>query len=123
MKWLTLLYPPAWRARYESELRALIADQGNSARLALDLIRGAVDAWLTGPRWGRRALTFWGAALAFVATTALWSIARRALAPMPDLESAFETLYWIVYIGFVTWLSQQHGVACDLTRFGRGRPQ
>jgi hypothetical protein len=46
MTWLVRLYPPAWRRRYGRELADLIATQPASYGLAMDLIAGAVDAWL-----------------------------------------------------------------------------
>jgi hypothetical protein len=44
--WLVRLYPPAWRRRYGRELAALIATQPASFGTAIDLIAGALDAWL-----------------------------------------------------------------------------
>jgi hypothetical protein len=44
--WLIRLYPPAWRRRYGPELAALLAAQPGSFRTAVDLVAGAVDAWL-----------------------------------------------------------------------------
>jgi hypothetical protein len=44
--WLIRLYPPAWRRRYGRELAELIAVQPMSFRTAVDLVAGAVDAWL-----------------------------------------------------------------------------
>jgi hypothetical protein len=46
MTWLIRLYPPAWRRRYGRELAELLATQPVSFRTAIDLIAGAVDAWL-----------------------------------------------------------------------------
>jgi hypothetical protein len=46
MTWLIRLYPPSWRRRYGPELAALLAAQPASARTAVDLVAGAVDAWL-----------------------------------------------------------------------------
>ena len=46
MTWLIGLYPPAWRRRYGRELAELIAVQPMSFRTAVDLVAGAVDAWL-----------------------------------------------------------------------------
>lgn len=46
MTWLVWLYPPAWRRRYGRELSALIAAQPASFRTAMDLVAGAVDAWV-----------------------------------------------------------------------------
>jgi hypothetical protein len=46
MTWLLALYPPRWRRRYGDELRALIASQPFSLHATIDLIAGAIDAWL-----------------------------------------------------------------------------
>lgn len=47
MKLLLLLYPPAWQRRYRREVELHLEDTGASGlRTALDLIAGAVDAWL-----------------------------------------------------------------------------
>ena len=46
MTWLIRLYPPAWRRRYGRELAALLAAQPMSFRTGVDLVAGAVDAWL-----------------------------------------------------------------------------
>jgi hypothetical protein len=43
--WLIRLYP-AWRRRYGRELAELLAAQPASFRTAVDLVAGAVDAWL-----------------------------------------------------------------------------
>jgi hypothetical protein len=43
---LVRLYPAAWRARYEAELRDALALRPLTARDRLGLIRGALDAWL-----------------------------------------------------------------------------
>jgi hypothetical protein len=45
--WLIRLYPPAWRRRYGRELAELIATQPASFGTAIDLVAGAIDAWLT----------------------------------------------------------------------------
>lgn len=50
MIWLLKLYPRAWRARYEAEIRELIATERRTPRLAADLIAGAIDARLN-PQW------------------------------------------------------------------------
>ena len=44
------LYPPAWRARYGDELRALLDDSGGGARAAASLAWHAVPAWVSPPR-------------------------------------------------------------------------
>jgi hypothetical protein len=46
MTWLLALYPPRWRRRYGDELRGLIDAQPFSLHAAIDLIAGAIDAWL-----------------------------------------------------------------------------
>jgi hypothetical protein len=43
------LYPARWRERYEDEVRALIDARPARTRDALDLARGALDAWLHPP--------------------------------------------------------------------------
>jgi hypothetical protein len=43
---LVRLYPPAWRDRYCAELEDLLADRPPTARDRLDLVRGALDAWI-----------------------------------------------------------------------------
>lgn len=54
------LYPPSFRARYGSELAALLEDTGRSPRATLDLVVGALRAWLrpalTGTDGPRRRL-------------------------------------------------------------------
>ena len=46
MTWLLALYPPRWRRRYGDELRDLIGSQPFSLHAAIDLVAGAIDAWL-----------------------------------------------------------------------------
>ena len=46
MSRLVRLYPAAWRARYESEFQALLADRPPGLGDVVDTIRGAVDAHL-----------------------------------------------------------------------------
>ncbi|CAA9548064.1 MAG: hypothetical protein AVDCRST_MAG88-559, partial [uncultured Thermomicrobiales bacterium] len=66
MKGLLRLYPRDWRRRYEAEVAALLEEQRASPTVILDLLRGALDAYLQpqrepgggrGQRWtppGRR---------------------------------------------------------------------
>ena len=44
------LYPPAWRARYGDEVRALLEDSGGGPRAAVSLAWHAVPAWAWPPR-------------------------------------------------------------------------
>ncbi len=46
MTWLLHLYPPRWRRRYGEEFVALIAAQRFSFLTVLDIIGGALDAWM-----------------------------------------------------------------------------
>ena len=46
MTWILWLYPPRWRHRYGEELRALVDAQRFSIGNAIDLIAGAIDAWI-----------------------------------------------------------------------------
>lgn len=46
MTWLLALYPPRWRRRYGDELRELLREQRFSLHALVDLIAGAIDAWL-----------------------------------------------------------------------------
>jgi hypothetical protein len=46
MTWLLTLYPPRWRRRYGDELRTLIESQPFSIQAVIDLVAGAIDAWL-----------------------------------------------------------------------------
>ena len=41
-----MLYPPPWRRRYADEVAEMLAHQGFSLRVAVDLIAGAIDVWL-----------------------------------------------------------------------------
>jgi hypothetical protein len=44
--WLLKLYPPRWRRRYGAELTELVVAQPFSIGAAVDLMAGAIDAWL-----------------------------------------------------------------------------
>jgi hypothetical protein len=46
MTWFLKLYPPRWRRRYGAELADLVATQPFSMGAAIDLVAGAIDAWL-----------------------------------------------------------------------------
>jgi hypothetical protein len=46
MTWLLRLYPRGWQRRYGAEVATLLETEKFSARLALDLIAGAIDARL-----------------------------------------------------------------------------
>lgn len=44
---LLLLYPAAWRARYGQEFLATIADRSVGIQDVIDILFGALDAWLS----------------------------------------------------------------------------
>jgi len=46
--WLLRLYPRAWRERYGQEFLALLGEGPLSPAEWLDVMRGAMDAWLSG---------------------------------------------------------------------------
>lgn len=71
---LLALYPRPWRARYEPEMLALLADRPPTWRDRIDLVRGALDAHLHPARSSRlpgRAALLAGAAWTVVALAVL----------------------------------------------------
>jgi hypothetical protein len=48
---LLRLYPKAWRQRYEAEMRAVLDQHEVTMVTRLDLLRGALDAWLFDRRF------------------------------------------------------------------------
>jgi hypothetical protein len=50
MSWLLRLYPRAWRRRYAAEVHAMLDEEPRSLCLGVDLVAGAVDAWMH-PHW------------------------------------------------------------------------
>jgi hypothetical protein len=116
VKWLVRLYPPAWRRRYEDEFLAVLETRGVGPSVALDIARGAFDAWVRGPRGD---LGFVGIALALVVyALASWVLAvtRRAWVGPADgpLETIYQSLYWFFSILFMTWLASRPSLRCDL---------
>jgi hypothetical protein len=119
VRWLVRLYPPAWRRRYEDEFLAVLESRGVGPSVALDIARGAFDAWVRGPRG---ALGLVGITLALVVyggASWLLAIARRAwVDPLGDpLGTLYEGVYWFASILFMTWLASRPGLQCDLSGF------
>lgn len=46
MTWLLKLYPSGWRRRYGDEFTKLIAAQSFSLATTIDVLAGAIDAWI-----------------------------------------------------------------------------
>lgn len=117
MKLLLKLYPPAWRLRYEAELAALLEEQRLGTRGALDLIRGAADAWIIGPRGPLGGLMVWLAMLVFVLASLATSVVQHVLATQAEpTDTLFMFIYWILFIVFTTVVSDQPAARCDLSR-------
>ncbi len=119
MRWLVRLYPPAWRERYEAEFLAVLEARGVTPSIALDVTRGALDAWLRGPR-GSLGLAGIGLALvAYALASWLLAIARRAwIEPLGDpIETLYQACYWGLSIVFTTWVAARPDVRCDVGSF------
>jgi len=118
MRWLLKLYPPAWRERYEAEMAALLDEQRAGTRTIVDLIRGAADAWMIGPRGPFGGLEVWLAGIAYAAASVAIAVARRMLGEVAPWDTVFEIAFWLLFIVFTTWLSLQPNMRC---RFGTTR--
>ncbi|HEY3218668.1 MAG TPA: hypothetical protein VGK15_06245 [Candidatus Limnocylindria bacterium] len=114
MRWLLKLYPPAWRERYESEMAALLEQQRAGQRSAIDLLLGAADAWVIGPRGPLGGLQVWLAVGAYAIASVLVAIAQRVTGGAGPWGTLFEILFWVLFIVFTTWLSQQPSARCTL---------
>jgi hypothetical protein len=123
MRILLKLYPPAWRRRYEAELAALLEDQRAGTRGILDLLRGAADAWIIGPRGPLGGLGVWIAMGLFLVSTIGASLAHRLAGPLVEpFESVYQAIYWLLFIVFIWWIGEQPAARCDLSRLmGRFR--
>jgi hypothetical protein len=114
MKWLLKLYPPAWRARYEAEMAALLDEQRAGRRGVIDLVRGAADAWIIGPRGPLGGLHVWMAALAYAGASIGIAVAQRVLGDAAPWDTLFQIVFWLLFIIFTTWLAGQPGMRCSL---------
>lgn len=74
---LVRLYPPAWRRRYGDEMLALLEVGPLRSRVRLDLLRGAVDAWLHPPTPSRVP------AIAALTGGGLWTVAAAGVVAQP----------------------------------------
>jgi hypothetical protein len=74
---LLRLYPAAWRARYGDEMTALLEERRLGPRDRLDLIRGALDAWLRPPTPSRAPM------VAALIGGGLWTVVATAVLVQP----------------------------------------
>ena len=116
MRWLVRLYPPAWRARYEAEFLAVLEARGLGRSVVLDVARGAVDAWLRGPRGDLGAAGIALALLAYAIVSWLMTMARHTWidALGEPVETAYQALFWGASIVFMTWLAARPNLRCDV---------
>jgi hypothetical protein len=118
MSRLTRLYPPRWRARYETEFDALLEAIPLGLSDRLDIVRGAFVAWLT-PRYGysMRRSRVW---LALVVATTILFVSAAASARETPLAAQAQ------YQVYVDWGSGAYGAhpsthpVLDLTIHNRG---
>jgi uncharacterized BrkB/YihY/UPF0761 family membrane protein len=117
VKWLVRLYPPAWRRRYETEFLAVLEARGVTPSVTLDVTRGALDAWLRGPRGDLGVAGIGLALVAYALASWILAIARRAwVEPLGDpLETVYQAFYWGLSILFMTWLAARPNVRCDVS--------
>ena len=116
MNALLKLYPGAWRARYGEEMEALLDDRRPGPRERVDLIRGAVDAWLHPESPSRVPAT------AALLGGGLWTVVAAAVLSQPTPTD------WPGYIVDVLGLAMVAAgfllvatLACALRTGGRGR--
>ena len=74
---LLRLYPGRWRARYGEEMSALLEARPMTRRDRVDLVRGALDAWIHPPTPSRIP------AVAALIGGGLWTIAAAAVVLQP----------------------------------------
>lgn len=117
MKWLVRVYPPAWRERYEAEFLAVLEARGVTPSVAIDVMRGALDAWVRGPRGPLGAAGVALALAAYALASWLMALARRAWIDGrgDPFETAYQAFYWGLSIVFMTWMAARPSVRCDLS--------
>ena len=99
---------------------ALLDEQRAGTRTVVDLLRGAADAWIVGPRGPFGGLEIWLAIAAFAATNIVVGVLRPLALPLGLPWDVFEQLvFWSLFIVLTNWLSQQPASRCSLPRPGR----
>jgi hypothetical protein len=108
--WALRLYPPSFRARYGTELDALVADLPRRRGTGLDLLRGAALAWLRPAFLGDRAArlraslaTTWVAWCAgfLVAPVVTWMLLDEPVPGLPAWAPRVLTAAQVLF--FVGW--------------------
>ena len=117
MRWLVRLYPPAWRRRYEAEFLEVLEARGLSRAVAFDVARGAVDAWLRGPRGDLGTTGISLALLAYAIVSWLMTMARRTWidALGEPVQTAYQALFWGASIVFMSWIAARPNLHCDMS--------
>jgi hypothetical protein len=77
MSVLLKLYPRAWRARYGDEMASLLGERPHANRDRVDLVRGALDAWLHPPAPSRVPI------VAALLGGGLWTVAAVGVLAQP----------------------------------------
>lgn len=121
-RWLTRLYPAAWRARYGDELEALIEDEGGGWSAIANIVANALIERLRPSNVGAQTMTYPGNVTALVRKpSGAIPIAMSALAfatvisavtlfgakPEPD-EGAVAHIFQILIAGqlpFLAWFA------------------
>jgi hypothetical protein len=107
MKWLLKLYPPAWRQRYEAEMAALLEEERAGTRTVVDLIRGATDAWIIGPRGPFGGLEMWLAAIAYGSTFLVMAVVRRIAPTDWPWDTISQVVFWSLFIVLTSWSTRK----------------
>jgi hypothetical protein len=101
------LYPPAWRARYEDEVRALLDDSGAGLRSVASLAWQAVPAWLFPARQlydrpARMRASLATVAMAWVVLAGLAAVFVQLTQAQPSLQNSTLTrhpvLQWSYWV-------------------------
>ena len=116
MRALLRLYPGAWRSRYGDEMEALLEQRPPGRRERLDLLRGALDAWLHPATRSRVPAT------AALIGAGLWTITAAAVNTQPtpaDWPGYLSEVLGVALLAAVFLLIATLG--CALRANGRGR--
>jgi hypothetical protein len=109
MSALLRLYPRSWRDRYGDEMQALLEAAPPGRRRRLDLVRGALDAWVRPPAPSRAPI------VAALVGGGLWTFIATAVLVQPAPPDwpgyLLETLPFAIVAATCLWLAT---IACLL---------